>query len=410
MNQQPQPKPQSQAGLFSGAIWSSAFRPFYLVGVVYGLGIMAVWVLTTFGGMDFPPAGYDMALWHGHEMVFGFSGAVVAGFVLTALPGWAGTTEIDRGRLALLVGLWFLGRVAVYSGGWMLPYMVMALDCSLFLVAMIMVLPGLLRAENKYFLLLIPILLLLFTGNMVFHLALMGGDMVWASWGIRLGLMGIVVKFIIAGGFLTTVFTQNALKQKGQAALRHNVPLEYASAISLGLFIYGALADVSGILSAGLAFIAAAVQFLRFLRWRILRILDEPLILIMHLSYLWFIAALILFGMAEFMPEISPNVWLHAFTVGALSMMMLSLITRVALRHTGRRLVPAKAMIAAFAMMFLAAIVRVAVALGLLPGDWLLVSALIWWGSFLLYLIFHGAFLLSPSLPRKALTVGAGKP
>lgn len=410
MNQQSQPEPQAKAGFFSGPVWGSAFRPFYLVGVVYGLGIMAVWVLTTFGVMDFPPAGYSLPLWHGHEMIFGFSGAVVAGFVLTALPGWAGTTEIDRGRLALLVGLWFLGRVAVYSGGWMPPYMVMALDCSLFLVAAIMVLPGLLRAENKYFLMLIPILFLLFAGNMVFHLALMDGDMVRASWGIRLGLMGIVVKFIIAGGFLTSVFTQNALKQKGLPVFRHSIPLEYISAISLGFFIYGALADVSGMLSAGLAFIAAAVQFGRFLRWRTLRMLDEPLVLIMHLSYLWFIAALILFGMAEFMQAISPNVWLHAFTVGALSLMMLSLITRVALRHTGRRLVPAKAMIGAFAMMFLAAIVRVAVTLGLLPGDWLPISALIWWGAFLLYLIFHGAFLLQPSLPRKALTVGTGNP
>lgn len=400
MNQQSQP--QAKAGLFSGAIWRSAFRPFYLVGVIYGLGIMAIWIMATFGGINFPLADYTLALWHGHEMVFGFSGAVVAGFVLTALPGWAGTTEIDRGRLGLLVGLWFLGRLAIYSGGWMPPYMVMLLDCSLFLVAMIMVLPGLLRAENKYFLLLIPILLLLFAGNVVFHLALMDGDMGRASWGIRLGLMGIVAKFVLAGGFLTTVFTQNALKQKNLAELRHNLPLEYVSAISLGLFVYGAMADVSSILSAGLAFLAAAVQFVRFLRWRTLSIRDEPLILVMHVSYLWFIAALILFGMAEFMPAISPNVWLHAFTVGALSMMMLSLITRVALRHTGRPLIPAKAMIGAFAMMFLAAIVRVAVTLGLLPGDWLPISALIWWVSFLLYLMFHGVFLLQPSLPRKA--------
>ncbi|MCK5424541.1 MAG: NnrS family protein [Emcibacter sp.] len=393
---------ESLTGIFSAPLWQSAFRPFYLLGVIYGLGIMGLWILTSYGIVDFVPASYSLSLWHGHEMIFGFSGAVVAGFVLTALPGWVGTEEISGGKLALLVLLWFLGRIAVYSSGLIPPYIVLILDSSLYLVATIMVLPGLLAAENKHYLALLPIFLMLCFGNVVFHLAVMNGDIARASWGIQVGLMGIVVKFILAGGFLTTVFTGNALRQKGGPELLVNPLLEYISALSLVLFIYGALWDVSAEISASFAYLAAAVQFVRFLRWRTYLILDAPLVLIMHLSYLWFICALILFGLGASIPDIGSQVWLHAFTVGALSLMMLSLITRVALRHTGRPLVPAKAMILSFAIMFFVAFLRVKISMGFLTENWLPVTAVIWSISFVIYIAVHGAMLVKPSLPKRS--------
>lgn len=392
---------QPASGLFSAPLWQSAFRPFYLVGVIYGLGIMGLWILTTYGSVDFMPAPYSLTLWHGHEMIFGFSGAVVAGFILTALPGWAGTEEISGGKLALLVLLWFLGRIAVYSGGFMSPYIVLILDSSLYFAIVIMVLPGLLAAENKHYLALLPILLMLCFGNVIFHLAVMDGNMERASWGIQIGLMGIVVKFILAGGFLTTVFTGNAIRQKGGPALTVNPLLEYISALSLALFIYGALSDVSAEISGSFAYLAAAVQFVRFLRWRTYLILDAPLVLIMHLSYLWFICALILFGLGAFTPEIGSQIWLHAFTVGALSLMMLSLITRVTLRHTGRSLVPAKAMILSFAIIFFVAFLRVKVTMGFLAESWLPITAVIWSISFIIYILVHGTMLIKPSLPEQ---------
>ncbi len=389
------------SGPFSAPLWQSAFRPFYLLGVLYGLGVMAVWILTTYGVVEFTPALYSLSAWHGHEMVFGFSGAVVAGFILTALPGWAGTEEISGGRLALLVLLWFLGRIAIYSSVFVPAFVVLLLDCSLYLVATFMVLPGLLRAENKHYLALLPILLMLCLGNVVFHLAIMDGDMARASWGIQIGLMGIVVKFILAGGFLTTIFTGNALRQKDGPELNVNPLLEYISALSLGLFIYGALSDVSDMVAAGFAFIAAGVQIVRFLRWRTHLILDAPLVLIMHLSYLWFISALILFGAAAFLDEISSQIWLHAFTVGALSLMMLSLLTRVSLRHTGRSLIPSKVMIVSFASIFIVAFLRVMVSMEILPDNWLPVTAVIWSVSFIIYILLHGLMLIRPSLPKQ---------
>ena len=392
---------QFTSGLFSAPLWQSAFRPLYLVGVIYGLGLMGLWTLTTLGMVEFTPPILSLSLWHGHEMIFGFSGAVVAGFILTALPGWAGTEEIHGGRLALLVLLWFLGRIAIYNSEYLSAYAVLILDSSLYFVATIMVLPGLVKAENKHYLALIPILLMICIGNVIFHLALIDGDMARASWGIQIGLMGIVVKFILAGGFLASVFTGNALRQKNGPEVEVNPLLEHISALSLALFIYGALSDTPDKVAAIFAFIAAAVQLIRFLRWRTLLILDAPLVLIMHLAYLWFIGALVLFGAAAYIPEMGSQVWLHAFTVGALSLMMLSLITRVALRHTGRSLVPARAMIMSFAIIFFVAFLRVLVSLGLLSEDWLPITAVIWLIAFVIYILVHGLMLISPSLPKR---------
>ena len=391
----------STSGMFSAPLWHSPFRPFYLLGVLYGLGVMGVWVLVTVGAVDISLPLNSLSLWHGHEMIFGFSGAVVAGFILTALPGWAGTAEIRGGRLAFLVLLWLLGRIAVYSGGIMSPYMVMILDSSLYFAATLMVLPGLLAAENKLYLALIPILLMLCLGNVIFHVSLMGGDLVRASWGIEIGLMAIAAKFILAGGFLAATFTGNALRQKGGPELTISPPLEYISALSLVLFIWAVLFDLPDGLAASFAFFMAVVQTVRLLRWRTWLILDAPLVLIMHLAYLWFIIAAVLFGLSRLLDTVGSHVWLHALTVGALSLMMLSLITRVALRHTGRSLVPSKAMLLSFALVFGVAFLREMIAWGLLPMDWLPVTAVIWWVSFALYFGLHGLLMTRPSLPKR---------
>ncbi|MCF8474617.1 MAG: NnrS family protein [Emcibacter sp.] len=387
---------------FSAPLWQSAFRPFYLLGVIYGLGIMLLWVLLTLQIIAFDTVLVNLlSLWHGHEMVFGFAGAVVMGFILTALPGWAGTREIEGGKLAFLVLLWLLGRVAFYLNGILPDYVALVLDSSLFFVAAIMLLPELLKLNNKHYLALLPIFLMLGFGNVIFYLSLMDGHWVRASWAIQIGLMGIVVKFIVAGGFLTTVFTGNALRQKGEPELLMKPVLEYISALSMLGFIYAVLGNGSEKIGGLLAIFAAFIQLYRLLRLRTAIIWDAPLVLIMHVAYLWFIFALILFGAASFSDMVPDHAWLHAFTVGALSLMMLSLITRVALRHTGRPLVPARAMLFSFGGMVVCAALRVMVSLGLLSDDLLPLISGLWLVSFLLYIGLHGLYLIRPSLPKR---------
>lgn len=388
-------------GLFKGAFWSSAFRPFYLLGVLYGLWVMGMWALVTLGYMSPLLPDMSLALWHGHEMIFGFSGAIVLGFTLTALPGWAGTEEIRRGQLALLVLLWLLGRAGFY--GEIIPDMLrLILESSLYLVAALMVLPGLLKIPDKHYLMVLVIFLMMAGGNILFYLGIFDGDMAAALYGIKVGVMAIVVKFMLAGGFLATTFTSNALKQKGLPGVEINPVLEYISAFSLLLFSCAVLMDLPGTLAASLAVITAVVQLVRFLRWRSFQIRDASLVLIMHLAYLWFILAVVIFAVESWLGAGVSHIWLHVFTVGALSLMMLSLITRVALRHTGRSLRPASAMVFGFAMMGVATIFRLMVSLDFLDQDWLVLAAMIWALSFLIYIVIHGLYLIRPSLPKKA--------
>jgi uncharacterized protein involved in response to NO len=138
----------------------------------------------------------------------------------------------------------------------------------------------------------------------------------------------------------------------------------------------------------------------RLARWHGLAVRDQPLLWAMHLGYAWLVAAFALRAAADLAGAPAPDLALHAFTVGAFGMMKLSLMTRVALRHTGRPLRPAPAMVAAFALIGVAALLRVA---GAGSGALLVASALLWGGGLALYLAVHGAMLLRPSLPRGAL-------
>lgn len=386
--------------LFAAPLWKAAFRPFYLLGVIYGLGIVIYWLMVTYGVTEFAAPGGSLALWHGHEMIFGFSGAIVSGFILTALPSWAGTREIDGGKLAFLLALWLGGRVAFLMSHLWPSELVLMADGIFFPAVIVMILPGLMEARDRRYLAILPILALLAGGNIMYHLGLMNGDMEMASWAIRMGLMGIVAKFILAGGFLTSIFTGNILQQKYGRELKPSPGLEYISAITTGLFIIGDLSHSSQFIAGSLAILAALVQIVRFLRWRIYLVLDEPLVLAMQLSYLWFIAAMLLYGAQAFGFGGAQGTWLHAFTVGALSLMMLSLITRVVLHHTGRKPKAARAMIIAFAIMIMSAALRVMTGLGVIGDSWLAASALIWSLSFALYLGLYGIYLIRPSLPK----------
>jgi uncharacterized protein involved in response to NO len=163
-----------------------------------------------------------------------------------------------------------------------------------------------------------------------------------------------------------------------------------------------AWADLTGARwAAAAALAAAAVHAWRCARWRGWRTLGEPLLWCIHLGYAWLIAALVLRAVSELVPAVPREAWIHAFTVGAYGMLKIGLMTRVALRHTGRPLHASPPMQAAFLMMLAAAFLRLAYSVHGL-GEWALaVSALLWAAPFLLYLALHGPMLLAPSLPRK---------
>ena len=380
---------------------SSAFRPFYFLGTLYAALLTAAWLGAWLGHWDVPSVGTPLRLWHGHEMLFGFAAAIIAGIVLTALPSWAGTEEIRGGRLALLVLLWLAGRIAFWAAPWLPPPAPAIADLLLFPAIFLMVAPQLARATNRLYLLLLPILLTLAAANAVFHYGILAANAHLAGLGLRGAIYAIIVLFVLKGGVLTPIFTGNVLREKGRGdQAPFNVELEV---LAVGVVLLLAALDLAGAPSpwTGLAALACAgVHTVRTARWRGWRLPDVPLVFVMHLGFAWLVFAFLLKAAADLAGLVPEAAWMHAFTVGGLGLMMLGLMTRVALRHTGRPLVVPGAMKLAYAMMFAAALLRLAATVHGL-GAWAVALAVVLWGlTFLVYFAVFGALLVRPSLPR----------
>lgn len=384
-------------------LWSSAFRPFFLLGTGYGLLFMLAWAGAYGGVWALPSAGVPLALWHGHEMIHGFSAAIVVGVLLTALPSWAGTPELRGAALIGLAALWCAGRVAVWAAPWLPPLTVMIADALLAVALVALLVPQLARIANRLYLWLLPVLLALLAANLAYHLALARADFVAAATALRAALYALIVLYALVGGLLTPIFTGNALREKGRGEqARFSLPLEVAAVVTVLVL---ALADLAGAssLSVGIAALACAlVHGWRVARWRGWRVPDVPLVLPMHLGFAWLVAAFALKAVAELTGWAPEAAWVHAFTVGALGMMMMGLMVRVSLRHTGRPLRVPRSLQAAGALMLAAAFVRLAVGAHGLGTGVMLVAALAWLAAFAIYLLYFAPILVAPSRPAGA--------
>jgi uncharacterized protein involved in response to NO len=384
-------------------LWSSAFRPFFLLGTGYGLLFMLAWAGAYAGMWTLPTAGVPLALWHGHEMIHGFSIAIVVGVLLTALPSWAGTPELRGPTLIGLAALWCVGRVAVWASPWLPPLAVTLADALLIVTLVALVAPQLARIANRLYLWLLPVLVALLAANLAYHLALTRADYATAATALRAALYALIVLYALAGGLLTPIFTGNALREKGRGGqARFSLPLEVAAVVTVVVL---ALADLAGASSLPVGISALACAFVhgwRVARWRGWRVPDVPLVLPMHLGFAWLVAAFVLKAVAELTGWVPEAAWVHAFTVGALGMMMIGLMVRVGLRHTGRPLVVPRMLQAAGALMLAAAFARLAVGVHGLGTGVMLVAALAWLAAFAIYLLYFAPILVAPSRPPGA--------
>jgi len=383
--------------LSAGAVWSSGFRPFFLAAAVYGPLALALWLAARYLG--WPPYSSN-SLWHAHEMLFGFAAALVCGVLLTALPSWSGAAELRGPPLALLAALWLAGRLAVQGAGWIPLAVAMILDSALLPVLAVMLYWTIGPARRQLFWWTLPPLAAFAGANIAFHVALGRGAEAEAGWALMLGVHALAFLFTLYGGLFIPAFTRRWLQQRGEPAAAILMPLEYATALAMVVF---ACADLLGaprdwMVAAALG--AAAVHAWRFARWRGWRTAGEPLLWCIHLGYAWLIAALILRALAEWIPWVPRDAWIHAFTLGAYGMLKIGLMTRVALRHTGRPLQASRPMQAAFLLVLGAALLRLAYSVHE-PGEWALAaSAIMWSAAFVVYLALHGPMLLRPSLAR----------
>jgi uncharacterized protein involved in response to NO len=388
--------------LISSPLWASAFRPFYFLGALYAPLLVVAW-LGAFLGIWSLPSSQLLRLQHGHEFIFGFSAAIITGIVLTALPSWAGTEEILGRRLVLLVALWLVGRIAFWASPWLPALLPAIIDCLLFPAVFIMLAPQLLRAANRLYLLLLPILAALFAANLGYHHGLLTANYTQAWLALRLAVYAIIVLYVLKGGVLAPIFTGNALREKGRGELApFNMKLEIAAVGALLLLAVLDLAVAPALWTGCAALACALLHGWRTARWKGWRVADVPLVLVMHLGFAWLVLAFALKAAAELTGIVPEAAWLHAFTVGSLGLMMLGLMTRVSLRHTGRPLVVPPAMLIAYVLMFAAALLRLAATVHALGNGVVALAAALWAAAFALYFMVFWKALVMPSAPRSS--------
>ena len=375
------------------ALFALGFRPFFLMALLSAALGIALWIARTRGALEFE-AYYGALLWHGHEMVFGFAVAVVAGFLLTAVARWTGIKTPTDGPLALLALLWLAGRLVPFLHP-SIPAWAVAIADVAFLPALALVLSvPLLRGgapRNRIFLVALTGLVL---ANGLVHAGRLGGQLATSLRGLDLGVDLIVLMIAIISGRVVPYFTERAL---AGATPRRWPAVEIAAIGSvLAITLLRPFAPPAALL-AGIAGVATAAHAVRLAGWQDRRVWATPLLWVLHIGYAWVVIGFALTALAA-LGRVSPFLALHAFTAGAIGGMTLGMMARVTLGHTGRALLPARGAAIAFALVHLAAAVRVFGPL-LAPAHGVALvtlSGVCWIGAFALALAVHAGMLLRP--------------
>lgn len=380
------------------ALWGTGFRPFFLLSAAAAVFLVPLWVLALMGIM---PIGGSVGgtLWHAHEMLLGFAMGVVAGFLLTAVPKWTGTVALSGGALKVLVALWTLGRIAMGASAW-LPPAVVAIGDLLFVPALAVALGRpLITTKNRRNWIFLALLGVMFCLNLAYHLQALGVLTLGAAEAMR-GVMGlIVVMMVVVGGRIIPMFTRNGLAAEGRTfAPRSPSWVDRAAIGAVIALIPLELWASPELLGLG-CLIAGGLVGLRMLGWGGSKTGGVPLLWILHAGYLWIALGLILRGVSLLIPGYIPaSAALHALTAGAMGSLILGMIARVSLGHTGRPLKVKPVMSLAFGMIILCGFVRVFLPI-IAPSLWLLthqISALLWGLSYAIFLAVYTPILLAP--------------
>ena len=332
-------------------ILNYAFRPFFLMNGLFAMAVMMVWIMVLHG-IDLVPLPANPMLWHGHEMIVGFAGAAIAGFMLTAVATWTGRPPVHGPLLGWLVFAWLAGRLAMALAGSLPSMLVAAIDLSFPVLLCGIASREVIAGRNRRNLPIALITALFAVLNLLYHL---GADRMALYLLIHL----VLVLITVIGGRIIPNFTANWLNARGQIDLPVSGgpidPVAILCTIAVG--IAASLSD-TGWVTGLLAFAAALAHAIRLARWRGLATTSEPMLFVLHVTYLWLPVGYALMGLAAFGAIFTPTAALHALTMGGVAGMVLAVTTRVALAHTGRALHAARLTVIAYGVFMLAAVIR----------------------------------------------------
>ncbi len=362
------------------ALFALGFRPFYLLASIFAALSVPLWALQ-FSGL-LPHPYLSGPLWHAHEMLFGFTLAVIVGFLFTAGRNWSNQPTPTGWLLAALAGLWIAARILVLT-----PYALAAAAANVAfpLVAAISLAVPFVKAKNKRNYFFIGLLALLSVAAAFIHLSHLSLAHTPAWLGIQIALDVVLFIISVMSGRVIPMFTNNSVP--GANATRR----PYVEKVALGSVLMLLAADAVGLKAWPLSLIAATAcvaHTWRWVLWQPWKTLRVPLVWVLHVAYLWIPVHLVLRALGE-LGLVTPSVATHALTVGAVGGLIIGMMTRTARGHTGRPLLADRYEVACYLFVLLAALTRVLVPL-VVPAQTVhavLVSATLWSAGFGLYAV-----------------------
>lgn len=380
------------------ALLTYGFRPFFFGAGVWAIVSMLLW-LGMLNGIVALPTALDPVSWHAHEFLFGYLGAVTAGFLLTAVPNWTGRMPIVGWPLAGLFALWLLGRGVFLVSAGMPPLVVALVDLAFPAVLIATIAREIIQGRNWKNLLVLGMLVVFATGNAVFHWEAAQGDYAAQGLGLRIGLGAGMMMIAVIGGRIVPSFTRNWLVQRGGTVLPAP-PMGGFDKVALLILLIALLVWVArpqAAVTGGLMSVAALAHFVRLARWAGHRTGAEALVWSLHAGYQFLPLGALALGIgAVFQTGLGVAAAQHFWMVGAIGLMTLAVMTRATLGHSGQALTAGPGTIALYLLLILSVLARVCA--GVIPEQaaWLhMIAGFGWLGAFGVFVVIYGRLHLS---------------
>lgn len=377
------------------AILSYGFRPFFLSAGIWAALTVAIWLPVLAGQIALPTAFAPLE-WHAHELIYGFVPAALAGFLLTAVPNWTGRLPVTGMPVLALFLIWVAGRVAIFISDWIGAPLASAIDLSFLVVLAAVVAREIIAGKNTRNLKVLIAVALLIVGNAVFHAEVIWG--LWSGYGNRIGIAAAILLIMLIGGRIIPSFTRNWLVRQGPGRL----PIPF-SQFDAAVMVVSGLAVVSWVAlpenywTALLAVAAGVANVVRLARWAGDRTAAEPLVLVLHVAYAFIPVGFLLVAVAIWRPDVVIlSGALHSWTAGAIGLMILAVMTRASLGHTGRPLTATLPITMAYAAVTVAGVARIVAAFDVARESMLHLSATAWVLGFAGFAIIYAPILTKP--------------
>lgn len=377
------------------ALWALAFRPFYLLASSFAALSVLLWIAAYTG---YWPAIYGRnPVWHAHEMVYGFTTAVIVGFLFTAGRNWSNQPTPTGRLLMALALLWVMGRVLVFTP-WVLASAVV--NAAFPIAAGLLLGIPLARAENRRNYFFVVLLLVIGLAELAVNLAQAGVFLLPARASLQVALDVVLFILAVMGGRVIPMFTNNGVP--GTQASRR----PWLERTALGSIIVLFAADLWGVVPplvmVAILVVATVAHAARLGLWQPWRTLRTPLVWILHVGYAWVVVHLAMRALAQFY-IVTGSLATHALTIGAIGSLTIGMMTRTAKGHTGRPLKATSTEVVAYLLVEAAAIVRVFGGLFFPPHyvTTVVVAGLAWAAAFALYAVLYWPVLSRPRLDGK---------